>query len=198
MTEKITRQREKICVLKCMNREGMGYIIDDQMKVCVKDWSSTGVSWFSWHHPDGGYVLGSDTLVAHPFGRILCGKEVIGQLTHTSTLSAVQSTRKVHIIHEWYCEGWFRGPGLLTSITCQMSPGPPSFACTGKGGRIWVILRLNNYNYVRTHTNVLYVLKQHTRSVLRRPYLWYHCSHPLSQKIASSSSLTSRPHPPQG
>lgn len=35
--KKITRQREKICVLKCMNREGMGYIIDDQMKVCVQD-----------------------------------------------------------------------------------------------------------------------------------------------------------------
>ena len=29
-------------------------------------------------------------------------------------------------------------------------------------------------------------------------HLWYHCSQPLSQKIASSSSLTSRPHPPQG
>lgn len=193
--KKITRQREKICVLKCMNREGMGYIIDDQMKVCVQDWSSTGVSWFSWHHPDSGYVLGSDTLVAHPFGRILCGKEVIGQLTHTSTLPAVQSTRKVHIIHEWYCEGWFRGPGLLTSITCQMSPGLPALHW-----KRWEDLSdlETRYNYVCTHTNVLYVLKQHTRSVLRRPYLWYHCSHPLSQKIASSSSLTSRPHPPQG
>ena len=45
-------------------------------------------SWFSWYHPDSGYVLGGDTLVTHPFGRVLRGQKVICQLTHTSTLPA--------------------------------------------------------------------------------------------------------------
>ena len=49
--------------------------------------------------------------------------------------------------------------------------------------------------YVRANACIKVVC---TFTVQETPYLWYHCSHPLSQKIASSSSLTSLPHPPHG